>query len=133
MIIIIININESITSSLWLKLLQFKSICVELGKMPVETKKLLEMTKAGSRVSRALVYRWHKRFSDGRSSCDDEKRCGRPSIVDDSRVMLNVRHVIQENGRHTVREISIICDIGKTTVYKIIASTVRYPKGREQS
>ena len=78
------------------------------------------MTKAGSGVSRALVYRWHKRFSDGRSSCDDEKRRGRPSIVDDSSVTLNVRRAIQEDGRRTVREISIICDIGKTTVHKII-------------
>ena len=36
--------------------------CVELGKSPMETKQLLEKTQSGSSVSRALVYRWHRRF-----------------------------------------------------------------------
>lgn len=94
--------------------------CVELGKTPVETKKLLEMTKSGSTVSRALVYRWHKRFSDGRYSCDDEKGRGRRSIFDDSSVTLNVRRAIQDDGRRTVREVSVICDIGKTTAHKVL-------------
>ena len=42
----------------------FIKFCVELGKTPVETKKMLEMTQSGSSVSRALVYRWHRRFTD---------------------------------------------------------------------
>ena len=42
----------------------FIQFCVELGKTPVETKKMLEMTQSGSSVSRALVYRWHRRLTD---------------------------------------------------------------------
>ena len=38
--------------------------CVELRKTPIESKKMLEMTQSGSSVSRALVYRWHKCFTD---------------------------------------------------------------------
>ena len=40
----------------------FIKFCVELGKTPVEIKKMVEMTQNGSGVSRALVYRWHRRF-----------------------------------------------------------------------
>ena len=95
-------------------------LCAELGKTPVETKKLLGMTKAGSTVSRAHVYRWHKRFSDGRSSCDDEKGLVRRSIFDDTNVTINVRRAIQDDGRRTVREVSVICVIGKTTAHKVL-------------
>lgn len=93
--------------------------CVELGKTPAETKKLLEVTKSGSTVSRSLVYRWHKRFSEGRSSDDDEKHTGRRTIIDEN-LTLRVRHAILEDRRRTVREIGVICDMGKTTAHKVL-------------
>ena len=42
--------------------------CVELGKSLMETNQLLEKTQSGSSVSRALVYRWHRRFSEDSSA-----------------------------------------------------------------
>jgi len=42
--------------------------CVEPGKQPIETKQLLEKTQSGNSVSRALVYRWHRRFSEDSSA-----------------------------------------------------------------
>ena len=46
----------------------YKHLCVGLGKSPMETKQLLEKTHSGSSVSRALVYRWHRRFSQHSST-----------------------------------------------------------------
>ena len=37
-------------------------------KTKIETKQLLEKTQSGSSVSRALVYRWHRRFSKDSSA-----------------------------------------------------------------
>ena len=42
--------------------------CVELGKSLMETKQLLEKTQSRSSVYRALVYRWHRRFSEDSSA-----------------------------------------------------------------
>ena len=39
-------------------------VCVELGKSPMEIKQPLEKTQSGISVYRALVYRWHRRFSE---------------------------------------------------------------------
>ena len=47
--------------------------CVELG---LRQTKMLKMNRSGSTVSRALVCRWHKRFSDRRASCDDDEHPG---------------------------------------------------------
>ena len=57
------------------------NVCVELQKTPVETKKLLEQTQTSSTVSRALVYRWHRRFSDYLETPYDSKGAGRPSVI----------------------------------------------------
>ena len=43
-------------------------VCVELGKSPMKTKQLQEKTQSVSSVSRALVYRWHRRFSEDSSA-----------------------------------------------------------------
>ena len=43
-------------------------VCVELGKSPMKTKQLQEKTQSVSSVSRALVYRWHQRFSEDSSA-----------------------------------------------------------------
>ena len=41
---------------------------VEIVKSLMETKQLLEKTQSGNSVSRALVYRWHRRFIEDSSA-----------------------------------------------------------------
>jgi len=41
---------------------------VELGMSLMETKQLLEKTHSGSGVFRAVVYQWHRRFSEDSSA-----------------------------------------------------------------
>ena len=40
--------------------------CVDIGKTPTETHKFTKQSVTHSNVSRSLVFKWHKRFSDGR-------------------------------------------------------------------
>ena len=42
--------------------------CVDQGKSSMEIKQPLEKTQSGISVSRALVYRWHRRFSEDSSA-----------------------------------------------------------------
>ena len=39
--------------------------CVELGLTPAETQKKIFSTERHKTVSRALIYKWHRRYSDG--------------------------------------------------------------------
>ena len=93
--------------------------CVELNKTPLETKKLLEQTKSGSSVSRALVYRWHRRFSESTPTETSVKRAGRPTIIDDG-LTSKVLDMLREDARLTVRDIANIQDIGIATAHKIL-------------
>ena len=93
--------------------------CVELNKTPLETKKLLEQTKSGSSVSRALVYRWHRRFSEYTPTETSVKKAGRPTIIDDE-LTSKVLDMLREDARLTVRDIANIQDIGIATAHKIL-------------
>ena len=38
--------------------------CVDIGKTPTETHKFIKQSVTYANVSRWLVFKWHKRFSD---------------------------------------------------------------------
>ena len=58
--------------------------CHDLGHTPTQTFQMIE--KAGMKCSKQLVFKWHRRFKEGRTSIDDDERQGRPatrlSLVD---------------------------------------------------
>jgi hypothetical protein len=66
---------------------------VDIRKMPTEMHKFIKQ----SNVSRSLVFKWHKRFSDGRGSLMDDKSEGRPSFKTSDVVKNEVRDVISRN------------------------------------
>ena len=55
------------------------------------------------------MFKWHKRFSDGRGSLMDDKREGRPSFKTSDVVKNEVRDVIDGDRRLTVREVANKC------------------------
>ena len=90
--------------------------CVELRKTPIESKKMLELTLSGSSVSRALVYRWHKRFSDDPSTpYSTENGGGRPSIITESLTSL-----VFSDTHLTIGDITVQFDIANATAHKLI-------------
>ena len=42
--------------------------CVDIGKTPTDTHKFLKQSEKHSKVSCSLIFKWHKRFADGRDS-----------------------------------------------------------------
>ena len=52
--------------------------CVGLGHTPVQTMEVLNRSTKKPSVVRSLVYKWHKRYSEGRETIMDDERCGRP-------------------------------------------------------
>ena len=55
-------------------------ICVSIGKSPAETIKLIRISETMNPCSVSAVYKWHKRFRNGRKSTEDDSRDG-PTCV----------------------------------------------------
>ena len=93
--------------------------CVRIGMTPTDTCTFLTRDKSRPSCSMALVFRWHRRFSDGYEDVDNLKRSGRPSVVSESDVKC-VRDMLQEDRRRTVREIGDSVHLQRTVVHNIM-------------
>ena len=50
-------------------------------------------------MKKTAVYKWVKRFSDGRESVTDEERSGRPATSRTEENIAKVRQILRENRR----------------------------------
>lgn len=66
---------------------------------------------------RDYVFKWHKGFSDGRLSYEDDTREGRQSLRASKDVRDGVRDVINPERRLTVRDVAEKCGMSKTKSY----------------
>jgi len=57
-------------------------------------------------MKKRAVYKWVKRFSEGRESITDEERSGRPATSRTEENFANVCQIMRENCRLTVRSIA---------------------------
>ena len=70
-------------------------------------------------MKKTAVYKWVKRFSEGRESVTDEERSGRPATTTEENIA-KVRQIVRENRRLTLRSIAEQVNIDKETVRKIL-------------
>ena len=96
--------------------------CVDIGKTPSETHKFLKQSEKHSKVSRSLIFKWQKRFADGRDSLADDEGEGRPSFRESDAVKIEDWDVINGDRRLIVREVGDKCGIYKITAHQILAN-----------
>ncbi|KAJ4433038.1 hypothetical protein ANN_15295 [Periplaneta americana] len=72
---------------------------------PIEIHRQLCQVYGPNIMSKQMVRRWCRQFSEGRQSVHDKERSGRRSLINDDRVEL-VRQCIMENRRFTITELS---------------------------
>ena len=72
-----------------------------------------------SAMKKTAVYKWVKRFSEGRESVTDEERSGRPATSRTEENIANIRNILRENRRLTIRSIGEQVNIDRETVRKI--------------
>jgi len=70
-------------------------------------------------MKKTAVYKWVKRFSEGRESVIDENRSGRPATSRTEENIAKFRQIVRENRRLTVRGIAEQVNIDRETVRKI--------------
>jgi len=81
---------------------------------------MLVQVYGDSAINKIAVYKWVKRFSEGRESVTDEKRSGRPATSRTEENITKVRQILRENCRLTVGSIAEQVNIDRETVRKIL-------------
>jgi len=71
-------------------------------------------------VKKTAVYKWVKRFSEGKESVTDEQRSGWPATRRTEENIAKIRQIVCENRRLTVRSIAEQVNIDRETVKKIL-------------
>jgi len=71
-------------------------------------------------MKKTAVYKWVKRFSEGRESATDEERSGRPATSKTEENIAKVCQIVRENRRLTVRSIGEQVNIEREKVRKIL-------------
>lgn len=78
----------------------------------VRTTKKICKVYGRAAVSERTVQKWFSRFRSGNINLKDEERSGRPSEIDDDKISI----LIENNPRHTTREIADILNISQVSV-----------------
>ena len=72
---------------------------VKLGKSGNEIRDMLVQVYGDSAMKKTAVYKWVKRFSEGRESVTDEEISGRSATSRTEENIAKVRHIVCENCR----------------------------------
>ena len=81
---------------------------------------MLAQVYGDNAMKKAAVYKWVKRFSEGRESVTDEERSGRPATSRIEENIAKVHQTVRENCWLTVRSIAGQVNINRETVRKIL-------------
>ena len=93
---------------------------VKLKKTPNKCYKLLQEAYGDNSLSRAHVFEWCKRFSEGRESTEDEQRPGRPVTVSTQETITKINQIVRADRRMSIRMIAEAVNADKETVRKIL-------------
>jgi transposase-like protein len=81
---------------------------------------MLVQVHGDNAMKKTAVYKWVKRFSEGRGSATEEDRSLRPETSRTEENIANVRQILRENRRLTVRSIAEQGNVDIETVRKIL-------------
>lgn len=90
---------------------------VKLKKSPTECLKILTEVYGKDTMSRTRVFKWHKRFKDGREEMEDDEHPGRPST---SKTDENIDKIVRNDRRLSICMIADIINKDKETVQQIL-------------
>ena len=94
--------------------------CFKLGKSFIETFEMIQKAYGEHAYGRTTVYDWYKRFKDGRTSIEDDDRCGRPSTSTNKEQCQLVQAYVRENRRSSIRHLSAFFEIAIGSVQTIL-------------
>lgn len=101
---------------------------IKLKKTPTECYKLLKEAYGENTLSRARVFEWCKRFSEGRESTEDDQRPGRPVSVSTPETVAKINQIVRGDRRTNIRMIAETVNADKETVRRILHDELNMKK-----
>ncbi|KAJ4437672.1 hypothetical protein ANN_17817 [Periplaneta americana] len=84
-------------------------------------------------VSRSVVFRWHRRFLQGRDSLEDDVRTGRPQTIRTERKIQEVATLVRANCSQSVDDIEATVGVSHGTCYKILSDDLNMSRVTQHS
>ena len=98
--------------------------CFKLGKTASETHEMIKRAYGDDAMGRSSVFEWHKLFREGREQVEDDQRSGRPSTNKSDENLLKVKNLLNSDRRLSVRMMSELLNLPKTTVHEIVTANL---------
>ena len=103
--------------------------CFKLGKNDAtETYGMLQTAFRPSCMNRASIFKWHKRFKEGRESVRDDERCGRSKEVTTPELIDQIKNFMDKHRCVSIETISAQFDVSVGTVHTIIREELKMRK-----
>jgi hypothetical protein len=93
--------------------------CQKLGKSASETFQMIKQAYGEEALGRNVVFKWHKRFEEGKDSLEDDEHTGRPRMARTELKIQEVAALVRANRSHTVDEAA--AGICHGTCHKILS------------
>ncbi|UYV64508.1 hypothetical protein LAZ67_3001032 [Cordylochernes scorpioides] len=92
----------------------------KLGRSASETYILMKQVYGTLCLSKSNVFIWHKRFSEGRNTLEDDKHTGRPSSSKTPESIEKVREFVANNRSASLRMMAEVLHINKEMIRTIL-------------
>ena len=101
---------------------------VKLGKSITETYDLLKKVYGDECLSHTEVFKWFKRFKEGKEEIRDDQCPGRPSTSKTDANIKIVSEIVRQNRRLSIRAVAELININKKTVRQILHNNFNIKK-----
>ncbi|KAG5345813.1 SETMR methyltransferase, partial [Acromyrmex heyeri] len=92
----------------------------KLGKSASETFRSMQQVYGSQRLGPTAVFEWHKRFLEGRETLEDDKKSGRPILVQTPEMIEKVRDFVANDRNASLKMMEEALNISREMIRTIL-------------
>lgn len=94
--------------------------CALSGQTPGDTLNQITKVYGDNSVCQTIVFDWHKRFREGRTSIEDNERSGLPVSKHSEQAVEEVRALLKEDRRYTLKDLALATGFSVWKMHQIV-------------